>query len=184
MVRLAVKSQRTTVNSSRHRCIIFPVQVNLAIGLCCSLIWHHPFETNENRRFHTFVANRVPVIREATDVTQWKHIGTTLNLADEASRWLSAEDFLVGKQWLEGPEFLLYKTEDWPKSSIDQLCISVYDPEVKRDIIVNTSICKDSVCATSKLLHYFIWTKLKASVAWFLKFKDVLMEIRRQRKSI
>ncbi len=46
---------------------------------------------NETRRFHMFVANRVAVIRNETDVAQWRHIGTRLNPADEASRGLSAE---------------------------------------------------------------------------------------------
>lgn len=68
---------------------------------------------------------------------------------------------------------------------MDQLFISVDDPEVKRDVVVNVAISKDSQCATSKLLHYFSdWMKQKISVAWFLKFKNVLMELRRQRKSL
>lgn len=46
---------------------------------------------SETRCFHTFVANRVCVIREATDVDQWKYVGIKINLADEASRGLTAE---------------------------------------------------------------------------------------------
>lgn len=49
------------------------------------------YAVNETRRFHTIVANRA-VIRKATDVIQWRHIGTKLNHADKASRVLSAED--------------------------------------------------------------------------------------------
>lgn len=42
------------------------------------------------------------LICEATDVTQWRHIGTQMNPADEALRGLSAEDFLECKRWLKG----------------------------------------------------------------------------------
>ena len=45
----------------------------------------------ETRPFHTFVSNRVPVITEATDVNQWRHVGSQLNPADEASHGLRAE---------------------------------------------------------------------------------------------
>ncbi len=60
---------------------------------------------NETRRFHTFVANRVAVIRNETDVAQWRHIGTKLNPADEASRGLSAEEFLACERWLKDQNF-------------------------------------------------------------------------------
>lgn len=49
---------------------------------------------SETRCFHTFVANRVSVIREATDVDQWKYVGTKIDLADEASCGLTAEELL------------------------------------------------------------------------------------------
>lgn len=55
---------------------------------------------NENRRFHTFVANRTSVIREAADVDQWRYVGTKENPADEASRGRRAEDFLNGRRWI------------------------------------------------------------------------------------
>lgn len=41
---------------------------------------------NESTRFHTFVANRVTVIRDATSVHQWRYVNTKSNLADCASR--------------------------------------------------------------------------------------------------
>lgn len=39
--------------------------------------------------------------------------------------------------------------------------------------------------ATDKLmLHYSSWTKLKPAVAWFLKQRTLLMELRRKRKEL
>ncbi|XP_056443841.1 uncharacterized protein LOC130380621 [Gadus chalcogrammus] len=43
---------------------------------------------NDTKRFQTFVANRVGVIRESTDIDQWRHIATERNPADLASRAL------------------------------------------------------------------------------------------------
>lgn len=53
------------------------------------------------------VSKRVAVIRNETDVVQWRHIGTRLNPADETSRGLSAKEFLACERWLKGTEFHL-----------------------------------------------------------------------------
>jgi len=41
---------------------------------------------NNNKRFHTFVANRVAFIRDNSEPRQWKHIDSRLNPADDTSR--------------------------------------------------------------------------------------------------
>ena len=62
--------------------------------------------SNDSARLHTFVANRVQVIREASDVSQWRYIETKVNPADDASRGLEVNKFLKSQRWLNGPEFL------------------------------------------------------------------------------
>ena len=64
----------------------------------------------EHTRFRTFVANRISVIRENTIVTQWRFIGTKLNLADLALRGMTADAFVKCRSWIHGPEFL-WKSE-------------------------------------------------------------------------
>ena len=48
------------------------------------------------RRFHVFVANRVQQIRDLSTPTQWRHIDTKVNPADYVSRGLYADE-LVNK---------------------------------------------------------------------------------------
>lgn len=50
---------------------------------------------NETKRFHTFVANRLSAIREATDISQWRYVDTKRNPADEASRGVKVEHLLT-----------------------------------------------------------------------------------------
>ena len=45
---------------------------------------------NQERRFHTFVANRVAEIRGKSEVEQWHHVSTKDNPADDASRGVTA----------------------------------------------------------------------------------------------
>lgn len=60
---------------------------------------------NESRRFYTYVANRVQIIRQASDPTQWKYIETADNPADLTTRSITPKQ-LIDSQWLKGPEFL------------------------------------------------------------------------------
>ena len=68
----------------------------------------------EHTRFCTFVANRISVIRENTIVTQWRFIGTKPNLADLASRGMTADAFVKCNSWIHGPEFLWKSETEWP----------------------------------------------------------------------
>ena len=87
---------------------------------------------NEDRCFHTFVANRVTTIRDATKVSQWKYVNTKDNPADDASRGMKVEDLLDRSRWIEGPNFLWKPERYWPENIIE-ISIPLDDPEVKKD---------------------------------------------------
>ena len=70
---------------------------------------------NNTRRFQTFVANRVSIIRDMSKVSQRRHIGSNLNPADDASRGLRAGAFLQSKRWITGPRFLTQLESQWPR---------------------------------------------------------------------
>ncbi|XP_078032247.1 uncharacterized protein LOC144467474 [Epinephelus lanceolatus] len=126
------------------------------------------------RRFQTFVANRVSIIREAADADQWRYVGSKENPADDASRGMRAENFLKGRRWINGPKLLCEPKEVWPKLDADLDVI----PAVN-------SVVVDFESATDRLLCYFSsWTRLKTSVAWFLKVKRTLVLLGQKRKEL
>ena len=61
--------------------------------------------SNEARRFHLFVANRVAYIHTHTDVCQWRFVPGSKNIADVASRGCSRKE-LANSAWFTGPWFL------------------------------------------------------------------------------
>ena len=61
---------------------------------------------NTQRRFKTFVANRVQKIREYSDITQWNYVSPKINSADYASRGLSGSNSQHLDLWFSGPQFL------------------------------------------------------------------------------
>ena len=55
--------------------------------------------SNSARRFHVFVANRIQQIRDLTSLVQWRHVESTDNPADCASRGLYAQDLIDKEEW-------------------------------------------------------------------------------------
>ena len=49
---------------------------------------------NEDKRFQTFVANRIATIHNVTSPSQWMYVNTELNPADDASRGVPADSLL------------------------------------------------------------------------------------------
>ena len=66
---------------------------------------------NETKRFHTFVANRIAIIRGGSDPDQCRHVRGDLNPGDDLSRGLSAEALLSSESWIKGPAFLWEQKE-------------------------------------------------------------------------
>ena len=61
--------------------------------------------SNEDRQFHSFVANRVQRIRHNTTLQQWRYVPTNENPADHASRGLTVIE-LQTSNWFTGTKFL------------------------------------------------------------------------------
>ncbi|XP_054752108.2 uncharacterized protein LOC129257739 [Lytechinus pictus] len=129
---------------------------------------------NESRRFQTFVANRVAKIHEATDKSQWRHVDTKLNPADEGSRGLSGRDMASDPRWLNGPDFLWEEESSWPTQPSVLQNVSDDDPEIKKTAQVNLSSVEKDVGINNMLQRYSSWNKLKRGVAWLLRYKGYL----------
>ena len=62
-----------------------------------------------------FVANRIQLIRDHSEVRQWRFVDTKENPADDASRGLDGPTLLRQQRWLEGPDFLWKPEDDWAR---------------------------------------------------------------------
>ncbi len=137
---------------------------------------------NENRRFQTFVANRINIIRSASKVSRWRYIGTKLNPADYASRGLTVNTFLKRKTWIDGPDFLREPPHCWSNPP-SKLILFPDDPELRKEMVTMNVAMKDNFDATTCLMNYFsTWMRLKRAVAWLLRLKSILSELHKKRK--
>ena len=138
---------------------------------------------NKEKRFRTFVANRLAVIHAATEIDNWRHIESALNPADIVSRGMPAKDLKESSEWMKGPEFLEQPEELWPTSPTMKQEISNDDPEVKAAKEQSFAITSNGEDCVDKLIGYYSdWTKLRRGIAWWLRLKKVLREKIRETK--
>jgi hypothetical protein len=90
--------------------------------------------SNDNRRFHFYVANRVGRIRSFSRPHQWCYIATDCNPADLATREFPAHN-LPDSIWINGPPFL-YESGDVIENPVDgfPLVNAVAEKEVRSEV--------------------------------------------------
>jgi hypothetical protein len=138
---------------------------------------------NESKRFRTFVANRIAVIRDASDVQQWRYVNISLNVADYVTRGLSIDEFLSKGQWTKGPEFLSLPESEWPSVFSLSDANTVYDDlEIIPSCTVNAVIIESNDATSRFLTAYSSWDKLKKMVAWIMIIRNGLKEMAEKRK--
>lgn len=97
--------------------------------------------TNQSRKFHLFVANRVQAIHEASSVEQWRYVPSSQNPADDASRGQTVFNFIKNDRWLSGPKFLLQSSVEWDTG--ETFAVHSGDVEVKKVKVNATTLKKD-----------------------------------------
>ena len=137
---------------------------------------------NTSKRFHTFVSNRVAIIHDGSLPSQWRHVDTASNPADDASRGLDAKQMLSCTRWKQGPDFLWRDESTWPTKQNVSSDLLNDDKEVKQ--VAKTCVVKAEAqgATVEKLLEkYSCWIRLKKAVAWILRFKTWLFDHRRMK---
>lgn len=127
--------------------------------------------SNDARRFHVFVANRVQQIRDGTLSSQWKYVESEMNPADDASRGQNAQDLIENSRWWNGPEFLWNPLEDQGLlDDVGPTCISPDDPEVRTISTMATQI-RERFTLPECLKYFSSWYRAKRAVAVCLRFQ-------------
>ena len=100
---------------------------------------------------------------------------TKVNPDDDASRGLTADEFLGSTRWMNGPDFLWKPEATWPSHLSDALEIAEGDPEVKRESTSCAMVVDSAVTTTDRVLQGFSsWEKLIKFVSWMLRYRNNL----------
>ena len=130
--------------------------------------------SNESKRFHVYVANRVQMIQDLSSPSQWRYVNSVENPADEGSRGMTAKQFVERSKWLEGPEFLKDSEEPWQTREVVESKVDATDPEVK--VNVNANVVTEKNDILSRLDRFSSLHTAKVAVAICLKYKKNLKE--------
>ena len=129
---------------------------------------------NEDKRFHTFVANRISVIHTASTPAQWRYVNSELNPADDVSRGLSAEGIMNSSRWFGGPRFLWQDEESWPQNPVLPTSLPDHDPEVRKDSAIYASQTDCNQIFDRIMKKRSSWFELKKDVGYILRMKFFL----------
>ena len=77
------------------------------------------FIRNKHSNFGVYVALRINEIWENSSVSQWQYIPSNMNVAENATRCISINQFGSNSRWFTGPNFLLNATlDDFSENSV------------------------------------------------------------------
>ena len=119
---------------------------------------------NESHRFYVYVANRVQMIRNISNPSQWKYIDTATNPANLAIRGITATN-LMESRWLSAPEFLRQASFTSPLGE-EEIPLNENNPEVQRQVIVqSTDVNMARELGSERCDHFSKWYSLLRAVA-------------------
>ena len=134
---------------------------------------------SETRRFVTFVANRIAVIREGSKPSQWRHVRSEANPADLATRGIKASETEKLEVWKHGPDFLWKGSEEWPQQPADlHQELSDQDEGVKKEKITINACTEKEDFRDTLFERYSMWEKLRRVVAWVTRAAHILLQLR------
>ncbi|XP_066919725.1 uncharacterized protein [Clytia hemisphaerica] len=125
--------------------------------------------SNEVKRFHLFVSNRIKFIRENSALDQWLYVPSKENPSDDTTRGLKFNNTAKDKRWIHGPEFLYKPIEEWPVQPT-KLKIENDDKEVKRIKCNAVMTIAEHILSTLEQ-HTSKWHKMKRIVATMLNWR-------------
>ena len=123
---------------------------------------------NESRKIKIFVANRVEMIKEGSDPSQWFYISSKENPADCSSRGVEANNVNAVKTWFEGPCFLWRPATTWNINK-SKGRISAEDPEVKKEAHIHITSLKDDILSRRYTLQTDFWNGVAVQVHTTIK---------------
>ena len=133
----------------------------------------------ECKRFPVFARNRLAQIERNTCVYDWRYVPSEINPADLISGGTRANDLVDKRIWFEGPEFLKFPPERWPKCFSKE--IDNNEAMLKSFATgkgnVSLLACVGAGDGVNRLTDYFSsFRRLLVATAWLLRVKVCLSE--------
>lgn len=130
-------------------------------------------------KWKTFVANRMSEIQSRVPASMWRHIPSSDNPADCASRGLTGAQLISHHLWWQGPTWLRLSTSDWP-SKLDPTSLDTLIDQSPR--AVNHLV--QSIEPWDLASRYSSWPKLIRITAYIMKFISRIQNLAASRSGL
>ena len=150
---------------------------------CCDSQIVLAYISNEAKRFHVYVANRVQTIRSYSSVDSWRYVPTEVNPADDSSRGINIDKLVDSNdcRWLKGPAFLYQK--DIPDFLLRHASLDKSELELRAVCFVPTA--EYATDLLDRLSYFSSWFKAKRAVVnsiliiqfWHAKCKNKIAKL-------
>ena len=119
---------------------------------------------SDHRRFQQFVSVRVGEILTLTEIEEWRHVPTKLNVADDGTKWDDKTLPDINNRWFNGPEFLKFHPESWPQET-EKLVET--EEEIKKIMILRKPVTSFSAIDDG---HFSSYRRLVRTTAFVIRF--------------
>ena len=119
-----------------------------------------------------FVANRIEIIRDHTEMHQWHYIGTKDNPADYSSRGIDVANDQAVQKWFRGPSFLWKPEAEWTIRDNKERILQNH-PEIKTCLQINFISAGNDILEALESRIYS-WYKMKRVAAMVLRYRKFL----------
>ncbi|XP_076660440.1 uncharacterized protein LOC143363793 [Halictus rubicundus] len=127
-------------------------------------------------KWKPFVAHRVSEIQNLLPGVTWRHVGTTDNPADLATRGIPANELRDSKLWWKGPAWLTDPHAGWPATSIADLPRDL--PEQRT---VSVALVQEEPEKEQFVTRFSSLTRLMRVTAYLRRFTDNCRKVRGRR---
>ncbi|XP_028412194.1 uncharacterized protein LOC114535017 [Dendronephthya gigantea] len=126
---------------------------------------------SQSRTFKPFVSVRIGEIQSNSDPSQWRHIPSEDNVADDVSRGVQVEQ-LAGR-WQHGPKFLYLPESEWPQDATNNEketkdVEKITSLESRKQVVVNVATL--SVGKIIDVKKFSEWRRLLRVTVYVLRF--------------
>lgn len=124
---------------------------------------------SQPKMLKAFVCNRINEIHELTSRDSWRHVPTSLNPADLASRGVDPEQLQGLSLWWHGPTFLMHDENNWPLN-LDYIDPNLPERKTTGDCSTVAVMINIEQTPIIEFKKYSKVNKLKRIVAYILRF--------------
>lgn len=163
-------------------------KLDVVIGesfLCSDSTCVLSYNANRDKRFQTFVANRIAAIHEGSRASHWKYVDTGPTRQITRQEGCQLKSCVAANSGFVALTFCGRKNRLWPEQQTVVRDILEDDPEVKKEaktaFVTTQADGKNDVWR--RIISYFSsWFHLKKFIAWILRYRLKLLQSCRRRK--